>query len=1249
MVTPSPEEIDGNMQMFLAKWERHLSYLSLDALQNIRRHIIKGCCSGIPPGGGTNLNERLHKSLKTSLLCGATTISPELAVAVLTVVFYAWNFKRDPDAKKHCSNARIFPVTPIELHSEEEINNDMFQVERRSKTAGYKPDVPITMNIPQAPDIGIKTSSFENLKRMLVKMHPQQCENIALQMDLDKECLQRNLSSFSLEIDNIAGDGNCCFASIITEVSKSMAGNGTNNETFKQHITSLGLGKGIQQDTELLRQLFCTEIRENLQKYQSWVDFNVEEELLKFSQTGWFDSSLGDLCVFACCNMLKMPIVVITSLPTTPCIPFILNDVLKAEPIYIAFKHSYPGHYDATKEIKPCKEDVRMNKGCNCDLMSKQRGKEVTSSCENSRSMSVKMGVDCSRFCSCLQCKNFTEQYRQKTSTNRNTFTDILAGEGPSGRMTRQRQSQKDPQRLTNLFSPRHTIRIGTWNVRSMYQTGTKEGPPQEYLEEGYGKRDEGPREELEGAATAGRKEASVAAYNGKHYKQLHGTAMGSPVSVVIAEIVMQNIEERALSTCRQTIPLWLRYVDDTFTAVRHDEIDAFHNHLNEQNTDIQFTREVEENGKLPFLDCLPLGICVEHKKNTFITHAQTGSVKLVTLIKGIVNYLGHLGLLYKAFSRHMKHQTAPKRSLPQAIELLEELDSYLETITEIALSYSNEVNDTSTDKPSGPQGTTSNQTKRSANMILNGLKYLEALVKEHNPGLAIDLYSCLTVQVENLHAIGHFKDQFPTLLQYARNLTKTVYESIKRVVPWSAYYFTHDKSYHPTLRQSTPINAIPKLEHLNARRELNRQGKDLMIEWTTNDGKGARQREETVKQETPTPQKPLNPGATPFSPGQTTRTSELTDRMECLIQFMAKRELISNKIEKFDNRPENYTTWKAAFRNMTREVNITASEELALMIEHTTGAASLGPSHKPSKRPCSLNTGSVFAALRQPIIWLRTVRQLSNTANIKATSTWQLYYTQGPSTSQQQKLGSSKRPTSKARRQSKFQPVAQRYEEAQPGVDNQSNGSLAKTKLFDLLKLNGEAKPHTLKTCSGTSQVSGRLAHDLIIESLDGTRSYTLPVLTECEAIPDSREEIPTPNVVRALPHLQPIADEIPELCLGAEILLLLGRDAALLHKIHESRNGPKNAPWAQRLDLGWVVIGNTCLDGAHKPNKMSAYRTQILHNGRPSCLLPCTNWLRRKHCPLADSTAYLVTDKKKGAFVKGKFQDGLGDNVFA
>ena len=80
---------------------------------------------------------------------------------------------------------------------------------------------------------------------------------------------------------------------------------------------------------------------------------------------------------------------------------------------------------------------------------------------------------------------------------------------------------------------------------------------------------------------------------------------MGSPVSVVVAEIVMQNIEEQALATYSETLPLWLRYVDDTITAVHKNKIDEFHEHLNKQNTSIQFTKEIEENGKIPFLDCL--------------------------------------------------------------------------------------------------------------------------------------------------------------------------------------------------------------------------------------------------------------------------------------------------------------------------------------------------------------------------------------------------------------------------------------------------------------------------------------------------------------------------------------------------------------------------------------------------------------------------------------------------------------------
>ena len=37
-------------------------------------------------------------------------------------------------------------------------------------------------------------------------------------------------------------------------------------------------------------------------------------------------------------------------------------------------------------------------------------------------------------------------------------------------------------------------------------------------------------------------------AYNGTHYQQVFGTAMGSPVSVVIANMVIEDVEQKALA-----------------------------------------------------------------------------------------------------------------------------------------------------------------------------------------------------------------------------------------------------------------------------------------------------------------------------------------------------------------------------------------------------------------------------------------------------------------------------------------------------------------------------------------------------------------------------------------------------------------------------------------------------------------------------------------------------------------------------
>ena len=37
--------------------------------------------------------------------------------------------------------------------------------------------------------------------------------------------------------------------------------------------------------------------------------------------------------------------------------------------------------------------------------------------------------------------------------------------------------------------------------------------------------------------------------YNGAYYQQVFGTAMGSPVSAVIANMVMEDVEQKALAT----------------------------------------------------------------------------------------------------------------------------------------------------------------------------------------------------------------------------------------------------------------------------------------------------------------------------------------------------------------------------------------------------------------------------------------------------------------------------------------------------------------------------------------------------------------------------------------------------------------------------------------------------------------------------------------------------------------------------
>ncbi|XP_068683409.1 uncharacterized protein [Montipora foliosa] len=98
--------------------------------------------------------------------------------------------------------------------------------------------------------------------------------------------------------------------------------------------------------------------------------------------------------------------------------------------------------------------------------------------------------------------------------------------------------------------------------------------------------------------------------YNDTIYKQIHGCAMGSPVSPVVC---MEVIEKTAINTTTVSPKLWKRYVDDSFCIIKSDAVASFHDSLNSIDQHISFTIEHESNGQLPFLDTLSPSLHQRH------------------------------------------------------------------------------------------------------------------------------------------------------------------------------------------------------------------------------------------------------------------------------------------------------------------------------------------------------------------------------------------------------------------------------------------------------------------------------------------------------------------------------------------------------------------------------------------------------------------------------------------------------------
>ena len=85
--------------------------------------------------------------------------------------------------------------------------------------------------------------------------------------------------------------------------------------------------------------------------------------------------------------------------------------------------------------------------------------------------------------------------------------------------------------------------------------------------------------------------------------EEVNGLPMGAPLSPLLANCFVENIETIALDSYLLKHKFWGRYMDEIISVWNYgeEELKGFLEHLNFWGGHLKFTIELEEDNKLPF------------------------------------------------------------------------------------------------------------------------------------------------------------------------------------------------------------------------------------------------------------------------------------------------------------------------------------------------------------------------------------------------------------------------------------------------------------------------------------------------------------------------------------------------------------------------------------------------------------------------------------------------------------------------
>ncbi|XP_011342708.1 uncharacterized protein LOC105282454 [Ooceraea biroi] len=91
--------------------------------------------------------------------------------------------------------------------------------------------------------------------------------------------------------------------------------------------------------------------------------------------------------------------------------------------------------------------------------------------------------------------------------------------------------------------------------------------------------------------------------FDGQYYDQICGSPMGFPLSPILADIVLDDLETSCIQNLDFNVKIYRRYVDDVFTILPTDRVHDVLEIFNTYHPRLQFTVEVECGFSLNFLD----------------------------------------------------------------------------------------------------------------------------------------------------------------------------------------------------------------------------------------------------------------------------------------------------------------------------------------------------------------------------------------------------------------------------------------------------------------------------------------------------------------------------------------------------------------------------------------------------------------------------------------------------------------------